>query len=305
MLGGVALVKVRRRDERGGGRMQTLGVIGGSGLYGMADLADVEDVRVDTPFGDPSDAVVSGRLGDVRLLFVPRHGRGHRVPPHRINYRANVWALKQLGAQQIVSVSAVGSMKEHVHPGDVVLPDQFFDRTRGRANTFFEDDGVVVHVSLADPIDSALQQSLYRAALDVGTRCHRGGTYLCIEGPQFSTRAESQIFRSWGVDVIGMTNLPEARLAREAELPYATIALVTDYDCWHEEEQAVSVDGVLAVLSKNVEVAQSIIRTVSKNLPDPTKSPATSALAAALITDRAHVSPAARERLGLLIGKYL
>jgi 5'-methylthioadenosine phosphorylase len=285
--------------------MQTLGVIGGSGLYGMADLADVEDVRVSTPFGDPSDDVISGRLGDVRLLFLPRHGRGHHTPPHRINYRANLWALKELGAEQVVSVSAVGSMKEHLHPGDVVLPDQFFDRTRHRPNTFFEDDGVVVHVSLADPIDSALQQALYRAAVDLGARCHRGGTYLCIDGPQFSTRAESRIFRSWGVDVIGMTNLPEARLAREAELPYATIALVTDYDCWHETEDDVTVDNVLAVLKKNVETAQAIIRTVSKNLPDPAKSPASSALAAALITDKKRISPAARERLGLLIDKYL
>ena len=213
---------------------RVLGVIGGSGLYAMKDLEDVEEHTVETTFGSPSDAIVSGRLGDTRMLFVPRHGRGHRFAPHEINYRANVLALKMLGAEQIVSVSAVGSMKETIHPGDIVLPDQLIDRTRHRPNTFFEGIGVVAHVEFADPIDHALQAALYKACVEVGTRTHRGGAYVCIDGPQFSTRAESNLFRSWGVDVIGMTNLPEARLAREAELPYATVALATDYDCWHE-----------------------------------------------------------------------
>ncbi|MCB9633078.1 MAG: S-methyl-5'-thioadenosine phosphorylase, partial [Sandaracinus sp.] len=208
---------------------RTVGVIGGSGLYEMEGLERVEEHRVETTFGTPSDAVISGFLGETRFLFLPRHGRGHRVPPHQINYRANLLALKQLGAEQVISVSAVGSMKESIAPGDMVIVDQFIDRTRNRPSTFFEDVGVVAHVEFADPVDSGLAEALYRATVEVGARVHKGGTYVCIEGPQFSTRAESRLYRSWGVDVIGMTNLPEARLAREAELPYATVALATDY----------------------------------------------------------------------------
>jgi 5'-methylthioadenosine phosphorylase len=285
--------------------MRTLGVIGGSGLYEMAGLTDVEEHVVATPFGDPSDAIVSGDLGGVRLLFLPRHGRGHRIPPHRINYRANLYALKKLGAEQVVSFSAVGSMKETIHPGDVVLPDQFFDRTRMRPSTFFDDDGVAAHVELAEPIDAALQEALHRAAVDTGVRCYRGGTYICIDGPQFSTRAESFIYRSWGVDVIGMTNLPEARLAREAELPYATAALVTDYDCWHQSEASVSVESVVAVMRRNVETAKAMLRNVIGIVPDPEKSPASRALKGAIMTHPDHVSAAAYERLGLLIEKYV
>jgi 5'-methylthioadenosine phosphorylase len=284
--------------------VRTLGIIGGSGLYEMGGLEGLEETQVDTPFGAPSDAIVAGRLGDTRFLFLPRHGRGHRIPPHRVNYRANVLALKMLGAEQVVSVSAVGSMREDVHPGDLVLVDQFIDRTRSRPSTFFDDDGVVAHVELAEPVDAALIDALHRACTAVGARVHRGGTYVCIEGPQFSTRAESELYRSWGVSVIGMTNLPEARLAREAELPYATMALVTDYDCWHQTEQAVSVEAVLAVMHKNVATAQAVLRELAKDLPDPSASPASKALAHAILTAPDRITPEARARLAPLLGKY-
>lgn len=276
---------------------RALGVIGGSGLYAMEGLEDLDEHAVDTTYGSPSDVVVSGRLGETRLFFLPRHGRGHRFAPHEINYRANVLALKQLGAEQIVSVSAVGSMKESIRPGDVVLVDQFVDRTRHRPNTFFEGIGVVAHVELAEPVDAALQEALYRATVESGARAHRGGTYVCIEGPQFSTRAESNLFRSWGVDVIGMTNLPEARLAREAEMPYATVALATDYDCWHQSEESVTVEAVLAVLQKNVATAQQILRTVAAQLPDPSKSPAHRALEHAVITAPDRLTEEAKAKL--------
>ncbi len=285
--------------------MRTLGVIGGSGLYAMEGLEELEEHAVETTFGSPSDVIVAGRLGDTRLLFLPRHGRGHRLAPHEINYRANILALKQLGAEQLVSFSAVGSMKESVKPGDVVLVDQFLDRTRSRPNTFFEGVGLVAHVELADPVDAALCAALYRAAVEVGARAHRGGTYVCIEGPQFSTRAESNLFRSWGVDVIGMTNLPEARLAREAELPYATVALATDYDCWHQSEASVSVTAVLAVLQQNVRTAQAILREVLRYLPDPRESPASRALEHALITAPDRIPDEAKEKLSVLVARVL
>jgi 5'-methylthioadenosine phosphorylase len=282
-----------------------LGVIGGSGLYQMADLEEVEEVRVRTVFGDPSDAVIRGRLGDTRLLFLPRHGRSHGIPPHRINYRANILALKQLGAQQGVSLSAVGSLRESVHPGDLVVIDQFIDRTRSRPSSFFDEHGVVAHVGLADPIDGALADAMENSARLVTDRVRRGGTYVCIEGPQFSTRAESKLYRSWGADVVGMTNLPEARLAREAELPYATLAMVTDFDCWHETEEAVTVEAVIAVLRQNAARAQSIVRKLADALPDPTLSPAASALANAIITPPDKISDRARVELEPLIGGYL
>jgi 5'-methylthioadenosine phosphorylase len=276
---------------------RVLGVIGGSGLYAMEGLEDLSEHAVETTFGRPSDVVVSGRLGETRMLFLPRHGRGHDVAPHEINYRANILALKQLGAEQVVAVSAVGSMKETIKPGDVVLVDQFIDRTRHRPNTFFEGIGVVAHVELADPVDAALQETLYRAAVSVGARAHRGGTYVCIDGPQFSTRAESNLFRSWSVDVIGMTNLPEARLAREAELPYATIALATDYDCWHQSEESVTVAAVIAILQKNVKTAQAILRVAAASLPDPEKSPASRALENAIITPKDRIPEASKKKL--------
>ena len=282
-----------------------VGVIGGSGLYELEGLSDVQEHRVATSFGDPSDAVVSGMLGTTRMLFLPRHGRGHRIPPHKVPYRANLLALKALGAEQVISISAVGSMKESIAPGDVVVVDQFLDRTRSRANTFFDEVGVVAHVEFADPVDAALSEALHRAAVEVGAKVHRGGTYVCIEGPQFSTRAESMLFRSWGVEVIGMTNLPEARLAREAELPYATLALATDYDCWHQTEASVSVDSVLAVMRKNVATAKRVLQTVATMLPDPRESPATSALAHAILTAPEHIPAEARAKLAPLIDKYL
>ena len=241
---------------------RTLGIIGGSGLYELEGLTDVQEVRVETPFGAPSDAILRGRLGDTTLLFLPRHGRGHRIAPHRINYRANVFALKQLGAEQVLSVSAVGSLQEDVHPGDMVLIDQFVDRTRSRASTFFDDFGIVAHVGFGDPVDRALLEATASAARAVSARLHVGGTYVCMEGPQFSTRAESLLYRSWGAKVIGMTNLPEAKLAREAELPYATLAMATDYDCWHQEEEAVSVETVIRVLQQNVSKAREIVRAL-------------------------------------------
>jgi len=284
---------------------RTLGVIGGSGLYELERLTDVEELETTTPFGAPSDAIIAGTIGSTRLLFLPRHGRGHRIPPHRINYRANVLALKMAGAEQILSVSAVGSMKEGIHPGDMIIVDQFIDRTRHRIDTFFDDDGVVAHVGFGEPIDAQLASSLAGAAKRTGATVHEGGVYLCMEGPQFSTRAESELYRSWGVSVIGMTNLPEARLAREAELPYATLAMATDYDCWHEGHDAVTVNAVIAVMQRNVAKAKEIIVELAEAVPDPTGRPAASALAGAIITNPHSISVAARDKLRPLIGKYV
>ena len=284
---------------------RTLGVIGGSGLDELERLTDVEELAMTTPFGAPSDAIIVGTIGSTRLLFLPRHGRGHRIAPHRINYRANVLALKIAGAEQILSVSAVGSMKEDIHPGDMIVVDQFVDRTRHRTDTFFDDDGVVAHVEFAEPIDAQLASSLTDAAKRAGATVHEGGIYLCMEGPQFSTRAESHLYRSWGVSVIGMTNLPEARLAREAELPYATLAMATDYDCWHEGHDAVTVNAVIAVMQRNVAKAKEIIVELAQGVPDPSERPATSALAGAIITNPDSISTAARDKLRPLIGKYV
>ncbi len=284
---------------------RTLGVIGGSGLYELEGLMDVDELETTTPFGKPSDAIVEGTFGSTRLLFLPRHGRGHRTPPHRINYRANILALKMAGAEQILSVSAVGSMQNDIQPGDMVIVDQFIDRTRHRTDTFFEDDGVVAHVEFAEPVDSQLAEALAAAVEATGAQLHRGGVYLCIEGPQFSTRAESLLYRSWGVSVIGMTNMPEARLAREAELPYATLAMATDYDCWHDAHDAVTVQAVIAVMNENVAKAKKIIAELARTVPDPKGRPATSALAGALITNPDSISEVAREKLRPLIGQYI
>ncbi|MBI4817331.1 MAG: S-methyl-5'-thioadenosine phosphorylase [Deltaproteobacteria bacterium] len=241
----------------------TIGVIGGSGLYAMEGLTDVTFMELETPFGRPSDAFVIGRLAGRRMVFLPRHGRAHRVLPHDINFRANLWGMKKLGVTQLLSVSAVGSMKEDIRPGDLVLVDQFIDLTKRRPSTFFG-DGTVVHVPMAHPVSEPMRRELVKVAKDHSIRAHDGGTYVCIEGPQFSTKAESMVYRSWGVSVIGMTNMPEAKLAREAEISYATIALATDYDCWHEEEASVSVDAVLAVLSANVERAKSVVKAYAE-----------------------------------------
>ena len=279
-----------------------LGVIGGSGLYEIEGLTGVEEVPVDTPFGKPSDAVVRGRLGETTLLFLPRHARGHRIAPHEIPFRANVCALKKLGATHLVSISAVGSMKEAIAPGDFVVADQLIDLTKKRISTFFE-DGIVGHVGFADPVDHALSAVLAGSAKRAGATVHEGGTYVCIEGPQFSTRAESHLYRSWGVSVIGMTAMPEAKLAREAQLPYALLALATDYDCWHSTEEDVSVEAVLAVMQKNVAKARRTVAELAAALPDPTQSPAVHALASAVMTAPDKISPAARARLDWLVGK--
>jgi len=277
-----------------------IGVIGGSGLYDVEGLTDVAWVDVDTPFGAPSDAILTGRLGDRALAFLPRHGRGHRVPPHRINYRANLYAMKKLGVEWIVSVSAVGSMREEIHPGDVLVPDQYIDRTNGRPATFFE-DGIVAHVTFSDPACRPLRAALTEAARSAGVRAHDKGTYVCIDGPQFSTRAESQMYRSFGVDVIGMTALPEAKLAREAELCYATLALVTDYDCWHSSGEEVSVAAVLAVLQKNISVARNVVRKVAALVSPERVCPCPTALDAAIMTSPDRVPPEARSRLSAII----
>jgi 5'-methylthioadenosine phosphorylase len=281
-----------------------LAVIGGSGLYEVDGLTDVEEIRVETPFGRPSDTIVRGRLGETRMLFLPRHGRGHRIAPHEINSRANICALKELGATHLLSVSAVGSMKEDIAPGDFVVVDQFVDLTKRRASTFFE-DGLVVHASFADPVCEHLTAALVGAAERARARVHRGGTYLCIEGPQFSTRAESQLYRSWSVSVIGMTAMPEAKLAREAELPFALLALATDYDCWHESEDDVSVEAVVQMLKRNVATARRVVTELAQVLPDPATSRASSALATTLMTGAAHIPPATLARLEWLVGKYL
>lgn len=281
-----------------------IGIIGGSGLYNVEGLGRVREVRVRTPFGAPSDAIVLGVLGGVRVAFLSRHGRGHRINPGSINYRANIYALKSLGVTQVISVSAVGSMKEAIRPGDVVLPDQFIDLTKRRISTFF-DEGIVAHVGFAEPVCASVADALEEAGRAAGARLHRGGTYVCMEGPQFSTKAESHLYRQWGVDVIGMTNMPEAKLAREAELCYATVALATDYDCWHETEEAVTVEAILATLHKNVALAKQVLKTVVPKL-DPDRACAChQALGNAIVTAPDHMSASAKRRLNLLIAPYV
>lgn len=280
---------------------RTLGILGGSGIYQIPGLNISGARTLSTPYGPPSAPIVEAHLGETRLLFLPRHGVHHRIPPHRINYRANVCALKMAGAQQLVSISAVGSMKEDIHPGDVVVVDQYLDFTKQRESTYF-DDGLVAHVSMADPVCSQLSLATASAAEQAGARVHKMGTYVCIDGPQFSTRAESHFYRSLGVSVIGMTAMPEAKLAREAQLPYATLALVTDYDCWHSVEAEVSVDAVLQVLKKNTALSHEIVRILAGSLPDPTRSPATRALQNAVITHATGADPDARARLTWLLG---
>jgi len=282
-----------------------VGVIGGSGLYEIEELANVEEVRVETPFGDPSDAYITGTLGETKMVFLPRHGRGHRFLPSEVNYRANIYGMKKLGVERIISVSAVGSMKEEIVPGHIVIPDQFFDRTQGkRASTFFG-NGVVGHVQFADPVCGDLSTVLAEAAVEVGATVHKGGAYICIEGPNFSTRAESNIYRSWGVDIIGMTNIPEARLAREAEICYATVALATDYDCWHQEHDDVSVEAVIAIIQKNVATARNIIKAAAAKLGESPSCSCGKALEYAIMTNRALIPEKTKKDLDLFIGKYL
>ena len=277
-----------------------IGGIGGSGLYQLSGLKDVREVKVSTPFGDPSDVIITGNLDGVPMSFIPRHGRAHTFTPSEVPYRANIYALKKVGVSHIISVSAVGSMREDVHPGDVVLVDQFFDRTKGRASTLFE-GGCAAHVSFAEPVCPSLADDIHGVIKELGLPCHKGGTYICMEGPAFSTKAESQIYRKWGVDVIGMTNIPEAKLAREAELPFATMALVTDYDCWHDSHDAVTVEAVIATLKKNVANAQRIIAGAVPKIRMGAPSPAHNALAGAIMTQPDAIPPETRSRLSLLI----
>jgi len=281
----------------------TLGVIGGSGLYDIEGLTAVREVRIPTPFGAPSDAIRIGTLDGVTIAFLSRHGRGHRLNPGEINYRANIYAMKALGVQRIMSVSAVGSMKESIRPGDVVLPDQFIDLTKRRASTFFE-GGVVAHVGFGEPICPTVAQALAWAGQQVGASLHEGGTYICMEGPQFSTKAESRLYRQWGVDVIGMTNMPEAKLAREAEICYATMALVTDYDCWHETEEAVTVEAILATLHQNVALAKRMLQTVVPRLGAAESiCGCQQALQTAIVTAPDRISAASRKKLGLFLDR--
>ncbi len=282
-----------------------IGVIGGSGLYQMAALAVAEERRLDTPFGAPSDPYVIGELEGRRVAFLPRHGRGHRLLPSELNYRANIYGFKLLGVEQLISVSAVGSMKLEYKPTDIVVPDQFYDRTRHRVDTFFG-NGLVAHVSLAKPICPRLIDIGVAAARAAGATVHRGGTYVNMEGPQFSTRAESEIYRSHGVDVIGMTNLTEARLAREAEICYVSLSMVTDYDCWHETEEAVSGEGVMEVIGKNVIMSQEVVRQIVARLPEERQGcPCPDALRHALITERSLIPEETLRSLAPLVGRYI
>jgi 5'-methylthioadenosine phosphorylase len=281
-----------------------IGVIGGSGLYELEGLENVEEVRLQTPFGEPSDAYITGTLGGVKLVFLPRHGRGHRFLPSEVPYRANIYGMKMLGVERIISVSAVGSMREEIEPGHIVLPDQFIDRTTGKRDNTFFGAGIVGHVQFANPVCAELSQSLALAAQKAGASLHNGGTYICIEGPTFSTRAESNLFRTWGVDVIGMTNLPEARLAREAEICYATVALATDYDCWNDAHDDVSVEAVIAIMHENNEMAKKIISASVEIIGAARTCTCENAAQHCVMTDPAQFNPHTRANLDLIIGKY-
>jgi 5'-methylthioadenosine phosphorylase len=281
----------------------TIGIIGGSGLYSMNGLTNMREVRVKTPFGDPSDAFVLGTLEGKRVAFLARHARGHRILPGEINYRANIYAMKLLGVERIISVSAVGSLKEDLRPGEFLVPDQFFDRTKNRASTFFG-DGIVAHVAFAHPTCGQVSGILSDACVHEAIKVHRRGTYICIEGPQFSTLAEAEVHRQLGFEVIGMTNVTEARLAREAEICYATIAMITDFDCWHPEHESVTASQIIATLVQNAENAQKVLRTAVRELPTSRSCKCGAALQHALVTDLKIVPKATKKRLAAIIGKY-
>jgi 5'-methylthioadenosine phosphorylase len=285
-------------------RRGRIGLIGGSGVYDLAAIEGLSEQTLETPFGRPSDAFFTGTLADVPVAFLSRHGRGHRLSPTEINYRANVCGFKMLGCDALLSASACGSLREELAPRQAVLPDQFIDRTRHRADTFFE-DGIVAHASLADPVCPALTDALEEGARQGGLRVRRGGTYLCMEGPQFSTRAESHLYRSWGADIIGMTNLTEARLAREAEMCYASLALVTDYDCWREATEDVSVESILAVLAENSAAARRSLAAAVVRVDPERGCACREAMRFGIITDRAAMPAAAKARLQPIVGKYL
>jgi 5'-methylthioadenosine phosphorylase len=282
----------------------TIGIIGGSGLYSMPGFDAQEERHVETPWGEPSDPYIVGTLAGKQVAFLARHGKGHRISPSELNFRANIYGFKSLGVERIVSLSAVGSLKEEHRPLEFVIPDQFFDRTRGRVSTFFG-EGLVAHVSFADPVCPQMSEVVHQACHSVGVDVFKGGTYLCMEGPAFSTKAESNIYRSWGMDVIGMTNLQEAKLAREAEICYVTVAMVTDYDCWHEEHDAVTVTDILANLTQNAENACKVIAATVAAMPPERECKCGSAMRHALITDPKTIPEATRKKLELLVGKYL
>jgi len=281
-----------------------IGIIGGSGLYKMEGMMGVEKVKVSTPFGEPSDAIILGNLEGVKVAFLPRHGEGHRIGPSELPAKANIYALKSLGVERIISVSAVGSLKEEIEPLDIVIPDQLIDATKGRASTFFT-GGIVGHVSLAEPFCPVLRQISFEVSTKVGANVHKGGTYLVVEGPQFSTKAESQLYCSWGVDVVGMTGLPEAKLAREAEICYATLAIVTDYDCWHPSYESVTTEMILTNLRKGIDTVRKILKLLLPSVPQKRDCACASALKYAIATEAKYIPKEKRKELGLLIGKYL
>ena len=283
---------------------QLIGIIGGSGLYNIEGIKDIQSVSVDTPFGMPSDSFTVGTLEGRQVAFLPRHGKGHTILPSELNFRANIYAMKKLGAGHIIAVSAVGSMKEEIKPLDIVIPDQFFDRTRGRISTFFG-EGIVGHVSFADPVCETLADKLHHAAKSVGARVHKGGTYLCMEGPLFSTRAESNVYRQWGVSIIGMTNLQEAKLAREAEICYSTLAMSTDYDCWRVEEESVTLEMIIGNLNKNAEMAKRILKTVIPTLPKERTCACATASQNAIVTHKDKIPENTKKKLDVIFGKYL
>src|SRR3984893_1925796 len=301
---------VAKRKSRSGAKASStdakaaIGIIGGSGLYSMAGLTNTREIRVRTPFGDPSDAVVLGTLEGKRVAFLARHGRGHRILPSEINYRANIYAMKLLGVERIISVSAVGSLKEDLRPGEFLVPDQFFDRTKNRISTFFG-EGIVAHAAFAHPTCGQLSGVLADACVHEAIKVHRRGTYICIEGPQFSTLAEAEVHRQLGFEVIGMTNVTEARLAREAEICYATIAMITDYDCWHPEHESVTASQIMATLNQNAENAQRVLRTAVREMPTSRSCKCGAALPHALVTNLKIVPKATKNRLAAILGKYV
>ena len=281
-----------------------IGVIGGTGLYQIEGLIDTKETIIDTPFGAPSDAIVTGVLNGVGVAFLPRHGRGHRLMPSEIPFRANIYALKSLGVERVISVSAVGSLRENIHPLDMIVPDQLIDRTVGRPSTFFG-DGLIAHVGMADPFCPEMRDILYNSASEMGARAHPSGTLVIINGPQFSTRAESHMYRSWGADIIGMTALPEAKLAREAEMCYSILACSTDYDCWHESAEPVTVEMVVENLTRNTALSKAILADVITRVGPAQGCSCGSALENAIVTDRAVVTQETRDRLGILVSKYM
>ena len=296
------------KKSKGGKKKMTvsrIGVIGGTGLYDFPDLEIKEEIAIKTPFGDPSDKYILAVLEGREVVFLPRHGKGHRILPTELNFRANIWGMKSLGVERIIALSAVGSLKEDIHPGDFVIIDQFFDRTKRRISTFFG-DGIAVHVHFADPVCPELADILYESAKAIGKNVHKGGTYVCMEGPQFSTRAESNFYRMLGASVIGMTNLQEAKLSREAEICYATVALVTDYDCWHETEEDVSVEAILKVLKENADSARAMVREALKKIPEKRENcSCRDALKNCIVTDPNLIPEETKEKLSLIIKKYI